>query len=54
MDEYVKVAASARPRLVHQTRTVGFEARDSARKIWHFDGDMMQPFAAFVDELGDY
>src|SRR5579862_7518868 len=53
MDENVKVAAGARPRIVHQTRATGFETRDCAREVGYFDGDVMQPFAALVDEFGD-
>src|ERR1700676_315136 len=54
MDEDVKVAARARPWIVHQARTAGFETRDGTREIRHFDGDVMQPFAALVNELRDY
>ena len=54
MDENVKVPSGARPRIVHQTRATGFETRDCAREVGYFDGYVMQPFAALVDEFGDH
>src|SRR5579862_4243968 len=54
MNEDVEVAARAGTGLAHQACAARLEARYGARQIGHFDGDVMQPFAALVDEFGDY
>src|SRR5437868_11139874 len=54
MDEDVQMSARAWARIVEQARAARFEAIHRTRKIRHFQRDMMQSFAALLNELRDH
>ena len=54
MDKDVQMSACARTRIVHQARAAFFEALDGRGKIRNFHRDVMQAFAALVDEPRDH
>jgi len=54
MDEDVEMAARAGPRVIQQPRAGGLQPLDGGVEIGHFEGDMMQPFPALVDEFRDH
>ncbi len=54
MDENVEVSACAGARFIQQSRTMCFQALHCRRKIRNFERDMMQAFAALLDEFRDH
>jgi len=54
MDENVEMAASAGARFVQQSRAMCFEALHRAAEIRHLERDVMQTFAALLDEFCDH
>ena len=54
MDENVEVSARARARFVQESRAMRFEALHRGSEIRDLEGDMMQAFAALLDEFRDH
>src|SRR5580698_952820 len=54
MDKNVDMSTGAGAGFVQQSRSMGFEARDRGTEIRDLEGDMMQAFAALLDEFRDH